>query len=199
MQQSRNAQLKNGPNYNSYGIHQQPNPLSQQHNFNYNHHSDLQRVTVTPRDTYKDPLAIAERGKVGVPPSSHSECSSNDSVEASIDSHTGILNGERKGNLVEESRSRGVIRKLTFCFLFTERIHIVGAPKSADSSVSSTCRLDGNKSGKYQKVLATTNRQSSLDDVPDIESTNNNNTNILSNLINNNNEDVSAIICTIQK
>ena len=64
-------------------------------NFNY-FNSDLQRVTVAPRDSSRDPLAIAERGKVGIP-SSHSECSSNDSVEASIDSHTGILTGEKKG------------------------------------------------------------------------------------------------------
>ncbi|XP_034664658.1 synaptotagmin-14 isoform X2 [Drosophila subobscura] len=66
----------------------QANPLTA-HSFNYHQSdADLQRVTVT-----RDPLAIAERGKVGIP-SSHSECSSNDSMEASVDSHTGILTGE---------------------------------------------------------------------------------------------------------
>nr|XP_016932329.2 synaptotagmin-14 [Drosophila suzukii] len=63
----------------------QANPLTAQ-SFNYHQTgADLQRVTVT-----RDPLATAERGKVGIP-SSHSECSSNDSMEASVDSHTGIL------------------------------------------------------------------------------------------------------------
>ncbi|KAL7727994.1 hypothetical protein ACLKA6_018918 [Drosophila palustris] len=54
--------------------------------------ADLQRVVTVTRD----PLAIAERGKVGIP-SSHSECSSNDSIEASVDSHTGILTGDGSG------------------------------------------------------------------------------------------------------
>lgn len=78
----------------SYGMGiSQANPLTG-HSFNYHHQAgaDLQRVTVT-----RDPLAIAERGKVGVP-SSHSECSSNDSMEASIDSHTGILTGTGTGD-----------------------------------------------------------------------------------------------------
>uniref|UniRef100_T1GWD6 Uncharacterized protein n=1 Tax=Megaselia scalaris TaxID=36166 RepID=T1GWD6_MEGSC len=52
------------------------------------------------RNSNKDPLAIAERGKVGVP-SSQSECSSNDSIEASIDSNTGILTGEKKDGFIE--------------------------------------------------------------------------------------------------
>lgn len=95
MQQARIASNNGNGNYTNYGINQLNNPLSQ--NFNY-FNSDLQRVTVTPRDSSKDPLAIAERGKVGIP-SSHSECSSNDSIEASIDSQTGILTGEKKGGL----------------------------------------------------------------------------------------------------
>jgi len=69
----------------------QANPLTAQ-SFNYHQTgADLQRVTVT-----RDPLATAERGKVGIP-SSHSECSSNDSMEASVDSHTDILMAVSKG------------------------------------------------------------------------------------------------------
>lgn len=81
-----------GDKHGNYGMGiNQANPLTA-HSFNYHHAgSDLQRVTVT-----RDPLAVAERGKVGIP-SSHSECSSNDSMEASVDSHTGILTGESKG------------------------------------------------------------------------------------------------------
>ncbi|KAH8340274.1 hypothetical protein KR074_011914 [Drosophila pseudoananassae] len=81
-----------GDKHGSYGMGiNQANPLTA-HSFNYHQTaSDLQRVTVT-----RDPLAVAERGKVGIP-SSHSECSSNDSMEASVDSHTGILTGESKG------------------------------------------------------------------------------------------------------
>lgn len=48
------------------------------------------------RDTCNDPLGVAERGKVGVPPSS-SECSSNSSVEASAESNTGLMTGSKKG------------------------------------------------------------------------------------------------------
>ncbi|KAH8417688.1 hypothetical protein KR222_004425, partial [Zaprionus bogoriensis] len=84
--QQNNNLLPNGK-FVGYGMGiDQTNPLTG-HTFNY-HQADLQRVTVT-----RDPLAVAERGKVGIP-SSHSECSSNDSIEASVDSHTGILTGE---------------------------------------------------------------------------------------------------------
>ncbi|XP_030370791.1 synaptotagmin-16 [Scaptodrosophila lebanonensis] len=88
-QQNRNL-LPNGK-FVGYGMNAgQLNPLTA-HSFNYNQ-ADLQRVTVT-----RDPLAVAERGKVGIP-SSHSECSSNDSMEASVsvDSQTGILTAESK-------------------------------------------------------------------------------------------------------
>lgn len=84
----------NGGKFVGYGMGiDQMNPLTGLgHTFNYHHQADLQRVVTVTRD----PLAIAERGKVGIP-SSHSECSSNDSIEASVDSHTGILSaGERE-------------------------------------------------------------------------------------------------------
>lgn len=53
-------------------------------------------MTIAPKDSPRDPLAIAERGKVGLPPSS-SESSSSSSVEASYESNTGLVNGEKKG------------------------------------------------------------------------------------------------------
>ncbi|KAH8295034.1 hypothetical protein KR018_006285 [Drosophila ironensis] len=76
-----------GDKHGGYGMGiNQANPLTA-HSYSSNHSNfDLQRVTVT-----RDPLAIAEKGKVGIP-SSHSECSSNDSV----DSHT-LLTGDSKG------------------------------------------------------------------------------------------------------
>lgn len=61
--------------------------------------SSLKHITVaTQRERFNDPLGVAERGKVGLPPSS-SECSSNSSADASVESNMGILHGERKGNI----------------------------------------------------------------------------------------------------
>lgn len=61
------------------------------------HLSSLKHITVaTHREHFNDPLGVAERGKVGLPPSS-SECSSNSSADASVESNMGLLNGERKG------------------------------------------------------------------------------------------------------
>lgn len=59
--------------------------------------SSLQQITISShREKFNDPLGVAERGKVGLPPSS-SECSSNSSADASVESNMGILNGEKKG------------------------------------------------------------------------------------------------------
>ncbi|KAH8414318.1 hypothetical protein KR215_002994, partial [Drosophila sulfurigaster] len=97
--QQNNNLLPNGK-FVGYGMGiDQMNPLTG-HSFNYHHQADLQRVVTVTRD----PLAIAERGKVGIP-SSHSECSSNDSIEASVDSHTGILTGERETRAIPSSRN----------------------------------------------------------------------------------------------
>lgn len=57
------------------------------------------------REVFNDPLGVAERGKVGVPPSS-SECSSNSSVEASAESNTGLTTGTKMGE------SGGVVCRL---------------------------------------------------------------------------------------
>lgn len=68
-------------------------PLSQTLNFD-----GLQHITIATKDMPRDPLGMAERGKIGLPHSS-SECSSNSSVEASVESNTGIVNGEQKGKI----------------------------------------------------------------------------------------------------
>uniref|UniRef100_A0A1I8Q2V0 C2 domain-containing protein n=2 Tax=Stomoxys calcitrans TaxID=35570 RepID=A0A1I8Q2V0_STOCA len=168
LQQARIASSASGSgSFTNYGINQL-NPLSQ--NFNY-FNSDLQRVTVTPRDSNKDPLAIAERGKVGIP-SSHSECSSNDSVEASIDSHTGILSGEKKERHPSISKTSDISNSAS---LKESRIDLSG---------------ESTKTAKYQKISNSSNattppRQESLDDVPNIQCSNNAQTTTT----NNNNED----------
>ncbi|XP_037940853.1 synaptotagmin-14-like [Teleopsis dalmanni] len=162
LQQQRNNNLKANGQFTSYGINQF-SPLS--HNYSYNQ-SELQRVTVTPRESSRDdPLAIAERGKVGIP-SSHSECSSNDSVEASIDSHTGLL--------ISDKRDR----------------QIIGSNKTTDGSAASSLKesrietkADVIKPIKLQKLSTSSQRQDSLDDVPDLQTNNNHINN------NNNNED----------
>lgn len=82
MQQSHNSHSGQLSKYGSGPLHQNS--------------SALQQVTVTPNESFNDPLGIAERGKVGLPPSS-SECSSNSSVEASVESNTGLVNGKKKG------------------------------------------------------------------------------------------------------
>lgn len=82
--------------------------------------SGLQQITISSRrETLRDPLGVAERGKVGLPPSS-SECSSNSSADASIESNMGIINGERKGKIFEPMVKANVARCKYFksCFLF---------------------------------------------------------------------------------
>jgi hypothetical protein len=54
------------------------------------------------RHSNRDLLGLAERGKVG---HSSSECSSNSSVEASVESNTGLLNHEKKGKSLENSNN----------------------------------------------------------------------------------------------
>ncbi|XP_017081728.1 uncharacterized protein LOC108114998 isoform X2 [Drosophila eugracilis] len=101
-----------GEKTGGYGLGiSQMNPLSAQ-NFNYHQSSVDLEVKVT-----RDPLAIAEGGKVGIP-SSHSECSSNDSIEASVDSNTGILTG-----LSKEHRAKAQALK------YHHRVEVAAPPK----------------------------------------------------------------------
>lgn len=51
----------------------------------------------------RDLLGQAERGKIGSHTSS--ECSSNSSVEASVESNMGLINHEKKGELLPTTRS----------------------------------------------------------------------------------------------
>ena len=60
--------------------------------------TSLQQITISPRESFHDPLGVAERGKVGIPPSSSESCS-NSSVDASVESNMGIINGTKKGVL----------------------------------------------------------------------------------------------------
>ncbi|XP_052836113.1 synaptotagmin-1 [Drosophila gunungcola] len=120
-------QLGEKPGGYGLGI-SQANPLTA-HSFNYHQPgADLQRVTVT-----RDPLAIAERGKVGIP-SSHSECSSNDSMEASVDSHTGILTGVSKAtapHLATSFRNPCAEHRVkTQALRYQHRVEVVAPPKA---------------------------------------------------------------------
>lgn len=65
---------------------------SSKHKDRSHHHHHHRRHS----DKHNDPLGLAERGRIGIPHSS-SDCSSNSSVEASVESNAGLVNGERKG------------------------------------------------------------------------------------------------------
>ncbi|XP_039231714.1 synaptotagmin-16 [Drosophila yakuba] len=123
-------QLGEKPGGYGLGI-SQANPLTAQ-SFNYHQAgagADLQRVTVT-----RDPLAIAERGKVGIP-SSHSECSSNDSMEVSVDSHISILTGLSKGTTTVPHPATAFRnpcaghRPTTQALKYQHRVDVAAAPK----------------------------------------------------------------------
>ncbi|XP_002070583.3 synaptotagmin-14 [Drosophila willistoni] len=172
-----------------YGMNSnQINPLTA-HSFNYHQpDADLQRVTVT-----RDPLAIAERGKVGIP-SSHSECSSNDSMEASVDSHTGILTGER-----ETKGKFNLLNQQTILYNIYVYLH-VGFPITAlrQSSYPSYHRSKILHTQRYQqhKVEVLAPKQDKIQDnrdrdnvvvVPITNTLSNNNNN------NNNNNNTSTI------
>lgn len=167
----------------------QANPLSA-HSFNYHQAgSDLQRVTVT-----RDPLAVAERGKVGIP-SSHSECSSNDSMEASVDSHTGILTGESKGKQRQAEDVSGLLIELdiltgshpassyrnpyadhrakTQALRYQHRVEVVVPPKhdkERDSSsvvvpMSNSCNNNNSNVANNNNTISTNNNNNNNDDV----------------------------------
>lgn len=81
--------------------------------------SGLQHISIAShREKFHDPLGVAERGKVGVPPSS-SECSSNSSADASVESNMGILNGERKGKTLPIARR---VAYIWFAYFFRSQI-----------------------------------------------------------------------------
>lgn len=78
---------------------------------NENLNNGLQHITIAShRETFNDPLGVAERGKVGVP--SSSECSSNSSADASVESNMGILNGEKKGTKNDENHIKAIYKQI---------------------------------------------------------------------------------------
>lgn len=93
--------------------------------------SSLKHITVaTHRERFNDPLGVAERGKVGLPPSS-SECSSNSSADASVESNMGILHGERKGILLMDFffSNVNIVGIFVFLVLIRSSIDYVGCSK----------------------------------------------------------------------
>lgn len=59
-------------------------------------HNNKERSHRRSSEKHNDPLGLAEKGRIGIPHSS-SDCSSNSSVEASVESNAGLMNGEQKG------------------------------------------------------------------------------------------------------
>ncbi|XP_058832479.1 synaptotagmin-16 isoform X2 [Topomyia yanbarensis] len=123
------------------------------HHHHQRHHHDHRNASS------RDPLALAERGKVGMPHSS-SECSSNSSVEASVESNTGLVGGEKKDR-------RLILPSPT------------GRPLSSANSLVKEASTDGKEFGnnnagvtsestKYSRLPV--QHQDSLEDVPDINS-----------------------------
>lgn len=146
--------------------------------------SDLQHITIASHcEKFNDPLGVAERGKVGVPPSS-SECSSNSSADASVESNMGILNGQKKGIFKLEqdpNRNLGVRTWILCYFSLTDRRLIMSETKSFDSNSTSTTlketridnrieRSSSQSSRKYQKIPIV--RQTSIDHAPDVSNNN---------------------------
>jgi len=67
-------------------------------NFYNNNISNNSNIRCSNKNQNRDLLGQAERGKIGT--NSSSECSSNSSVEASVESNVGLISHEKKGNLL---------------------------------------------------------------------------------------------------
>lgn len=112
-------------------------------------------------------MGLAERGKVGIPPSS-SECSSNSSVEASIESNTGLINGEKKG--------KETFLEVIFIYIILPLDRrLIHASMTKPHDTLRETRIDNrvdrrhsNSSSRYNKVI----HQDSFDDIPDFNSNN---------------------------
>ncbi|XP_029718298.2 synaptotagmin-14-like [Aedes albopictus] len=106
----------------------------------------------------RDPLALAERGKIGMPHSS-SECSSNSSVEASVESNTGLVGGEKKDRrLILQSVGGGTKSSTP-----AKEMSAADGKKDQGSGV-----VGSSSSTKYNRLPL--QQQDSLEDVPDINS-----------------------------
>ncbi|XP_021694543.1 synaptotagmin-14 isoform X1 [Aedes aegypti] len=106
----------------------------------------------------RDPLALAERGKIGMPHSS-SECSSNSSVEASVESNTGLVGGEKKDRRLILQSAGGGMKSSTPA----KEMPLADGKKDQGSNV-----VGSSTSTKYNRLPL--QQQDSLEDVPDINS-----------------------------
>lgn len=148
-------------------------------------------------ETCNDPLGVAERGKVGLPPSS-SECSSNSSsvVDASVDCNTGLISSGLKKGIVARIPFQSVFYNSFGVFVYLaadRRVLELAAARSFDSKAAALreTRIDrieqrrhierrnstnsaatAASSGKYRKIGTSLLRQDSLDDVPDLNNSN---------------------------
>jgi synaptotagmin-14/16 len=125
---------------------------------------------------YSDPLAMAERGKIGVPCGTSSECSSSSSVDASVESNTGLMSGEKKGIRSKVDILENQLSPDGMCFSDrrsiimhnvkvqqTSPIKETRIEKVGDSKQSSVQSLSSNK---YSKLAL--QQQNSLEEIPDI-------------------------------
>lgn len=118
----------------------------------HNHHNSR-------HSSSRDPLALAERGKIGMPHSS-SECSSNSSVEASVESNTGLVGGEKKDRrLILQSASGGGKGDTP-----AKEVSSGDGKKDQGNSITG----GSSSSAKYGRLPV--QQQDSLEDVPDINS-----------------------------
>lgn len=160
------------------------------------HLSSLKHITVaTHRERFHDPLGVAERGKVGLPPSS-SECSSNSSADASVESNMGLLNGERKGKYESNVDIDICLNKnvnaffgsflrfnVFFSLLIIDRRLLIPDTKSFDSHSTSTTlkethidnRIERSNSSTSKKLPKPFYRQDSTDQTSTFSHNNNNN------------------------
>ncbi|EAT43003.1 AAEL005519-PA [Aedes aegypti] len=121
----------------------------------------LQHITIGSPGRHgssRDPLALAERGKIGMPHSS-SECSSNSSVEASVESNTGLVGGEKKDRRLILQSAGGGMKSSTPA----KEMPLADGKKDQGSNV-----VGSSTSTKYNRLPL--QQQDSLEDVPDINS-----------------------------
>lgn len=112
---------------------------------------------------HRDLLGQAERGKIGS--HSSSECSSNSSVEASVESNTGLINHEKKGERIWCRPSRK----------FTHIAVLVLDRRQVNPILDRVMPLRDSRierRGSGSKLRSSIAHQDSLEDVPDINSLN---------------------------
>ncbi|XP_055539893.1 synaptotagmin-16 [Wyeomyia smithii] len=134
-----------------HGHHHQQHP----HHHGHHHHGSRRHGSSS-----RDPLALAERGKIGMPHSS-SECSSNSSVEASVESNTGLVGGEKKDRRLILPSADG--RTLGSSGSLTGKETLADGKEFGNNNAGSLT-----ETAKYSRMSV--QRQDSLEDVPDINS-----------------------------